>query len=359
MNTNYATAKVSIIIPTKNRCLLLTETIASIRQQSYENWEAIVVDDGSIDDTPKRIADLSKTEPRLKFVRRSGETTGAPVCRNQGAALATGDYTIFLDSDDCLASFCLSNRVRVMEKHPELDFGVFPCQLFNQQPGDVPLLWNTNTLENDLDRFLSLDAPWGTASPIWKKEALNRLRNWDESLLRWQDWDFHVRALIEGLNYQKFVEPPDCFWRMPTSRQTIASKGYTPEHIRSNEKVLIKTYQMLLQNQLLNEPRRRLLTGLYFILANRWIVAGARVEAIKIWSYCQQFIDNKQEYQEVLIYLKIEMPSLARKVAKKYLEIRYPNLKIRFSKTFKNTPIQPSQFEKQSTVYQESSHSTV
>ena len=343
MNINYATAKVSIIIPTKNRCLLLTETIASIRQQSYKNWEAIVVDDGSTDDTPERIADLSKIEPRLKFVCRNSEITGAPACRNLGIALATGNYIIFLDSDDCLASFCLSNRVRVMEEHPELDFGIFPCQLFDRQPGDVPLLWNTNTLENDLDRFLSLDAPWGTASPIWKKEALGRLGSWDESLLRWQDWDFHVRALIKGLNYQKFDEPPDCFWRMPTDRKTIASKGYTPEHIRSNEKVLIKTYQMLSQNQLLNEPRCRLLTGLYFVLANRWIFAGSRAEAMKFWSYCQQFTDNRQEYREVSIYLKVKMPSIARKVAKKYLEIRYPNLKMRFSNTFKKTPIQSSQ----------------
>jgi len=334
--------KVSIVIPTKNRYPLLREAVESVCKQTYSNWEAVIVDDDSADGTIEQMLALSKKEPRIRFIRRSGNQPGAPACRNEGVAVSTGDYIIFLDSDDCLAPFCLKNRVEAMETHPTLDFGVFPCQLFRMKPGDVPLLWNVETQENDLDRLLNLhDVPWQTASPIWRRQALTKLGRWDESLLRWQDWEFHFRALIKGLKYKRFA-PPDCFWRIPgVGRESIGPMDTKPEHIRSNERLFSEVYSMLSQMQLLDAYRRQLLAGLYFWLANKWASCGEKKEAVRVWTVCREkkLIGNI-EYWEGFFYFRVPDVHLAKRLARKYLKIRWPKkLLAQRSITFQNAPL--------------------
>jgi len=338
--SSQACPKVSIIIPTKNRCVLLRQTIASVRQQTYHRWETIVVDDGSTDRTIEEMTALSHEDPRVRFFQRSGDRSGAPVCRNQGVAQATGDYIVFLDSDDCLAPFCLEQRVNLMQSHPSLDFAVFPCQLFRNQPGDLALLWNADTPENDLDRFLHLhDVPWQTTGPIWRREALEHLGVWDEELLRWQDWEFHVRSLIKGMKYKKFAAP-DCFWRVSSQNRKTVGTTWTPEHIFCLEKLLLKVHTMLLQAQMLDESRQSLLAGLYFWVANRWIDRTHNQEAIRVWSVCREkLLISSLEYQEGLLYFKTQNILPIKRVIRKYLNIRWTkSLLAQKSNTFQNTP---------------------
>jgi glycosyltransferase involved in cell wall biosynthesis len=333
--------KVSIVIPTKNRCSLLWETVKSIRNQTYSNWEAIIVDDDSTDETVEQMSALSKEDPRLKVLPRSSNRPGAPVCRNEGLAVSTGDYVIFLDSDDCLAPLCLENRVRAMQDYPCLDFGVFPCQLFRSKPGDMALLWNAETQDNDLDRFLHLhDVPWQTTSPIWRRQALDRLGPWDESLLRWQDWEFHFRALIKGLRYKRFAEP-DCFWRMHSPERKAIGSKWTAEQVRCIEQLLSKVYLMLSHRQMFNERRRYLLASLYFWIANRWVSIGERKEAARAWTICWgKKLIEKIEYWEGLFYFQMWFSPLTGLIAKLYLKIRWSKkLLPTKSITFKNTPL--------------------
>lgn len=333
--------KVSIIIPTKNRCLLLCETIESVCQQTYQNWEAIVVDDGSIDDTIEQMTRLSKQEPRIHLFERKGDRSGAPVCRNQGIAAATGEYMIFLDSDDTLAPFCLEQRVRIMQADPALDFAVFPCQLFRQQPGDLALLWNQATSEPDIDRLLHLhDVPWQTTSPIWRRNTLNQLGNWDESLLRWQDWEFHLRALIKGLKYKKFAEP-DCFWRISTLNRETVGSSWAPEQISCLEQLLSNVHSMLCQAQILNEYRQRLLAGLYFWVAKQWLTHDRSPKAIQTWTICREKqLIQTLEYWEGIVYFKVQHIRLIRRIAGKYLRMRWDKeLLARRSNSFQSTPL--------------------
>ncbi|MUL36512.1 glycosyltransferase family 2 protein [Gloeocapsopsis dulcis] len=343
---NYlSSSKVSIVIPTKNRYLLLLETIKSIREQTYENWEVLVVDDGSTDETEAQMLALSQADSRIRFVKRSQGKPGAPASRNQGVAQASGDYIIFLDSDDCLAPHCLEKRVATMLDRPDLDFGVFACQVFCDQPGDEALLWNRETQEHehDLDRFLSLDVPWQTTSPIWRKAALQKLGPWDESLIIWQDWEFHVRALVKGLKYEKFSQP-DCFWRMPVKhRDSIGKKGITAGYLLSNEQLIAEVHTMLAKAQLLNAHRRYLIAGLYFWLATQWSTyVKSTDEALRIWTICREKnLVNTIEYWEGLLYFKVRRTRYIRRLAREYLSIRWSTelMRQRHSVTLQNTPM--------------------
>lgn len=88
----------SIIIPTYNRAGLITETIASIQNQTFQNWECIVVDDGSTDNTKQVIEAIQQNDKRIKYVyQKNAERSAA---RNNGIKNSSGEYICFLDSDD-------------------------------------------------------------------------------------------------------------------------------------------------------------------------------------------------------------------------------------------------------------------
>jgi glycosyltransferase involved in cell wall biosynthesis len=205
---------VSIVIPTFHRCELAVQAIESIRSQTFPRWEAIVVDDGSSDETRQRFKTLAGSEPRIRLLQRTRPPKGAATCRNIGLQAACGDYIIFLDSDDVLGPACLEHRVRALQENPEADFLVFPVRLFHDETGDSRLLWNIGTAEPDLQRFLRGDSVWPINGPIWRKPILTRLGGCDESLACWQDVDLHVRALLLRPNYVKLLrEAPDAFVR--------------------------------------------------------------------------------------------------------------------------------------------------
>jgi glycosyltransferase involved in cell wall biosynthesis len=92
----------SIIIPAYNRAYILPETIRSIQEQSFENWEVIVVDDGSKDNTRELIESLSIADERIRYVYQ--QNAERSVARNNGADNASGNYLMFLDSDDKYAA---------------------------------------------------------------------------------------------------------------------------------------------------------------------------------------------------------------------------------------------------------------
>lgn len=104
---------ISIILPTYNRSGTLREAIASVRKQTYERWELIVIDDGSTDDTGTLLAGLD--EQRLRVIRV--DHTGNPArVRNAGLAVARGTHVAFLDDDDLWRSDKLDKQMTGLEQ---------------------------------------------------------------------------------------------------------------------------------------------------------------------------------------------------------------------------------------------------
>ena len=254
---------ISIVIPTRDRAALLRETLNSIFGQTYLNWEAMVIDDHSKDQTAEQMRSLVANESRVQYLSMAEKSSAPPAARNIGVANARGRVVIFLDSDDLLAPPCLAQRIEFMrDRAANLDFAVFPCQLFRQTPGDVALLWNRKTDEDDLDRFLKMDVAWQTTSPIWRRESLAKFSPWDEEVLSGQDWEFHIRELVAGLKYEwpecnrragfsphglstdedmraeartPIEQIADCSGVSPTQRRdSIGKQSFGPQHIRGS-----------------------------------------------------------------------------------------------------------------------------
>ncbi|MDE3115120.1 MAG: glycosyltransferase family 2 protein, partial [Pseudomonadota bacterium] len=101
----------SVVIPVYNRAELLRSALESVRAQSCQDFEIVVVDDGSTDDPAKTVAAFA--DPRIRCVRQNNR--GASAARNRGIALARGRFVAFLDSDDCFLPHHLERMAKLLE----------------------------------------------------------------------------------------------------------------------------------------------------------------------------------------------------------------------------------------------------
>lgn len=108
--------KVSIIVPVYNAEKYIEETVASVRAQTFKDWELLLVDDSSTDNTAQVLEEMLKKEPDGRIRILSKENGGAARARNYGLAHATGRFVAFLDADDLWSSDKLEKQLAFMEE---------------------------------------------------------------------------------------------------------------------------------------------------------------------------------------------------------------------------------------------------
>lgn len=209
------TPKVTVIIPTYNRENFVGEAVMSIIDQTYSNWECIIVDDNSTDRSLEKISSLIQGDDRFIIVVKDKSLgRGAQRSRNLGLQRATGRYVLFLDSDDLLSPACIAGRVSFMEQHPGVTFSIFPGLRFKKEPYDSLTIISTYRGNDPIKAFLEFNTPWTIINCIWRREELLR-RNlcFNEQVMGFQDIDFHLHALFKGMTHEMARSEPDCFWR--------------------------------------------------------------------------------------------------------------------------------------------------
>jgi glycosyltransferase involved in cell wall biosynthesis len=142
---------VSIILPTYNRSRFLSAAFQSIKNQLHQNWELIIVDDGSSDDSEEVVKLFQHTESRsVTYIKQINQ--GPAVARNTGIKVAKGQYVAFYDSDDIWLPHHLKNCVGVMVKYSNVDWVYGACQRRLQSDNSVLLesTFYTNGKPNSL-----------------------------------------------------------------------------------------------------------------------------------------------------------------------------------------------------------------
>jgi len=110
----------SVVITTYNRAVLLTRALRSLIAQTENNWEAILIDDGSTDDTRYKILPYLKEGQKIRYVYQS--SSGSTYAKNRGIFLSSGKYITFLDSDDEYDPLHLETRKQILLSDPSIDF---------------------------------------------------------------------------------------------------------------------------------------------------------------------------------------------------------------------------------------------
>ncbi len=182
---------VSIVIPTYNCANLLERAIKSVLAQTYENWELIVVDDGSTDETENLVVSFQRIEPRIKYIRQNN--SGAPARpRNTGIRNSLGEYIAFLDHDDEWLPDKLKKQVTLLETSPEVAFVSCDVIVLSSERGEFissPGYKGENFLKKMLEKNLILTA----SSVVVRKKVFNEIGLFDETLRFADDWDMWVR----------------------------------------------------------------------------------------------------------------------------------------------------------------------
>ena len=198
---------VTVIVPTYNRALLIRETLDSISEQTYTNWECIVVDDGSKDNTKEILEDYTKKDSRFQYHHRPIERQkGANTCRNYGFELSKGKYIQFLDSDDMLEDFCLEERVSLVLKDASIDLLIRDTSFFkNNRKESVTINKDpkSHITEEYLRMFLRYEIPWTVMGGFYKRNIF-ALISFDEKLGRFQDISFNIKVLSQFHNLKLY-----------------------------------------------------------------------------------------------------------------------------------------------------------
>lgn len=180
---------VSVVIPSKNRPDLVIATLVSVIDQTYDNIEILVVDDGS--DMPLAPLLKDRFSDRVLCLRND-QSLGGAVARNRGAQSAHGDYIAFLDDDDLWLPKKLEMQVDAFSKHG-VDIGVVYCGFdFLYKEEIVP---RQNKYHNNCDLSIAVlsGCPFGSPTPLIRKHYFDMVGGFDRELPSCQDWDLWIR----------------------------------------------------------------------------------------------------------------------------------------------------------------------
>lgn len=229
---------VSIIIPTYNRAHLIGETLDSVIAQSYQNWECIIIDDNSTDNTEQVVSLYLKKDIRFQFyIKPKHLTKGPSSSRNFGFKKSKGEYVNWLDSDDLLHPKKLKIDLENIQSG-NYDFTISQSKFFTKEGEPNKKYWNKELWSNDpINDFVLKKIGWGVNSPLWRKQSLEISKiEFDENLITADDYFYHIRALECSLkpivNIQALV-----FLREHENR-------LNDYHLKSPFKLKVNTYLM-------------------------------------------------------------------------------------------------------------------
>ncbi len=209
---------ISIIIPTYNRSWIIGETLDSVLAQTYTNWECIVVDDGSYDDTAELLKFYSEKDDRIKLhLRPNDMLKGASSCRNYGLKQAKGDFIQFLDSDDLLNKNKFLEQLKLIENSSLLTLTTCRWGSFSNS-SSLRIKTKYNSYKN-FERSIDLLHTFGKFNEYFPPlvylvpAALIKLAgNWNEELSNNDDGEYFTRIIMNADSIL-FCENAEVYYR--------------------------------------------------------------------------------------------------------------------------------------------------
>ena len=185
--------RVSIVVPTYNRASLLPRCIQSVLEQTYCDFELIIVDDGSTDNTASIVSQFN--DPRILYLQQK-ENMGAQRARNIGIKAAQSELIAFQESDDEWFPENLEKKVDLMRRAPQ-NIGVIYSQFYKIHKGGEKVLWppkNIRKLSGNLLEELSRGNFITDQAAVVRKTVFSDVGLFDESLPGMQEWDMWLRV---------------------------------------------------------------------------------------------------------------------------------------------------------------------
>jgi glycosyltransferase involved in cell wall biosynthesis len=273
-------ALVSVIIPSYNYGAYLADTLASLQAQDLKHWEAIVVDDGSTDDTTTQIAALAQQDARIIYVHQQNQ--GVSTARNTGLARARGEFVLFLDADDLLSPAKLHAHIEHFLRCPSVDISYSTFRYFADNKRDE--FFSNYQLDSQREWSRPVSGYGQDTFPVFirknnlplqaamfRRTLLDRVGYFDPSMRALEDWDYLLRCILRGACMAGVDEPAAMSLIRVHSASATRNVNFVDymqlvfgnvqseiDHLRSlGSEAAANFYAQLLQKTLLDLQRRR------------------------------------------------------------------------------------------------------
>src|SRR5689334_627722 len=177
---------VSVVIPCYNYAHFLGEAIESVLCQTYSNYEIIVIDDGSTDNS----SEVATNYPQVRSIRQ--ENMGLSESRNRGIRESRGTYLVFLDADDRLLPVALEIGVNTLEANPECAFTYGRCQRINVDGIFMPSNYES-VREDHYAALLHRNHIWMPAQVMYRRSIFQKVSGFNAAINSAADYDLYLR----------------------------------------------------------------------------------------------------------------------------------------------------------------------
>lgn len=282
--------RVSVILPTYNRARFILEAIESVLSQSYQDFELIVVDDGSADETGQLVSSIR--DERLIFIRQ--ENHGRSHARNTALRSAHGEFVAFLDSDDLYLPGKLEMQVAYLDRNNDAGMTYTSASCIDQDGNDLRARYRA-THSGRIYRHIAFFRPVTITFPtvMVRRELLALVGGFDQRMNRFEDTDMWRRLSKKTLIHA--IDIDTCKLRTHPSNSLISQN---PEEIISNLEYYVAKIRDE-DSELPGISLRRRIAALYFFYGKafmsvpRWGEHGKRMlkTGLRYWPpYAPMFL---------------------------------------------------------------------
>lgn len=254
---------VSIIIPTYNRANTIVKTIESILNQTYSDYEIIVVDDNSSDNTKEVINEYINDYPFIKYLKHENNRGGS-AARNTGVKVANGKLISFLDSDDQWINTKLAKEVECIKNNPNVDM-VYSNMYLVDIENETTVLYKQDNFEDKYYGMLCKNIIGSTSLITIKKAVYDKLGGFKEGLPSCQDWDFYLNVVKE-YKVMKIDEPLLKYYIHSNS-----ISGNIDRAIEGHNLILKKVISLIEDDDKYKKGKNKILSYQYFNIGNIYV----------------------------------------------------------------------------------------
>ncbi len=216
------TELVSVIVPCFNHAKFLSEALQSILNQTHQDWECLIVDDGSPDNTAEVARQWCEKDSRFKYLYK--ENGGLSSARNYGIQNTKGDYILTLDADDFFEATFIEKALKILIENQNT--GIVCCWGYRYSEGKKYGLFKPQ--DSCLENYLFQNA--GLASSLFRKECWRNSGGYDENMkLGFEDWEFYIRVCNQGWDVRVINEPLFFYRQHEVSMLKTALKNHEKE----------------------------------------------------------------------------------------------------------------------------------
>ncbi len=209
---------ISIIVPCYNQSQFLDQCLQSVLDQTYQNWECIIVNDGSPDNTEEIAKKWTVKDSRFRYLKK--ENGGLSSARNAGINIAKGHFIQFLDCDDLLEINKLMSHEPYMDQN--IDISISGYRYFESDEGAskkrifgrnyfLPEVAICEHDEVDLKELFKIKNPFVISAPLYRKKIFQKIGNFSELLTSLEDWEFNLRCAVNNYTFQHIGYPSKSF----------------------------------------------------------------------------------------------------------------------------------------------------